>query len=94
MPDGSARTRLEGTRKKENVMKRQQLSLYAIALAILIVGLAFAGVPVQTMLFGLIVLACPLMMMFMMGGHGGHGGGDQNPGQSGAHEHDPTSGRR
>ena len=52
-------------------MKRQHLGLYAIALAILIVGLAFAGVPVQTMLFGLLALACPLMMIFMMGGHGG-----------------------
>ncbi|SFR28137.1 Protein of unknown function [Lentzea waywayandensis] len=56
-------------------MKRQHLGLYAIALAILIVGLAFAGVPLQTMLFGLFVLACPLMMMFMMRGHGG--GSDQ-----------------
>ncbi|MBM7864607.1 DUF2933 domain-containing protein [Lentzea nigeriaca] len=52
-------------------MKRYHFGLYAIALAILIVGLAFAGVPVQTMLLGLFVLACPLMMMFMMGGHGG-----------------------
>ncbi|MGI5132821.1 DUF2933 domain-containing protein [Pseudonocardia sp. CA-107938] len=29
----------------------------------------------QTILFGLLVLACPLMMMFMMGGHGGSPGG-------------------
>ena len=58
-------------------MKRQHLGLYAIALAILIVGLAFAGVPVQTMLLGLLVLACPLMMMFMMGGHSGRGRSDQ-----------------
>jgi hypothetical protein len=67
-------------------MKRQHLGLYAIALAILIVGLAFAGVPVQTMLFGLLVLACPLMMMFMMRGHGG--GSEQRK-----HDHD-TTGRR
>ncbi|MET8759440.1 DUF2933 domain-containing protein [Lentzea sp. NPDC004782] len=58
-------------------MKRKQPGLYAIALAVLIVGLAFAGVPLQTVLFGLLVLACPLVMMFMMGGHGGHGGSDQ-----------------
>ncbi|MFD8496069.1 DUF2933 domain-containing protein [Amycolatopsis sp. NPDC059657] len=50
-------------------MKRQNLPLYAIALAILIVGLTFAGVPVQTILVGLLALACPLMMLFMMGGH-------------------------
>jgi hypothetical protein len=77
-------------------MKRQQLPLYAIALAILVVGLAFAGVPVITLLVGLAVLACPLMMMFMMGGHGGHGGSGQHtdgPGEHG-HEHRPTSGQR
>jgi|SoiMethySBSTD1v2_1073268.scaffolds.fasta_scaffold193182_4 DUF2933 family protein len=64
-------------------MKREHLPLYAIAPAILIVGLAFAGVPVQTILFGLLVLACPLMMLFMMGGHGGPGGhgGDAGPSQ-------------
>ncbi|MFJ8962697.1 DUF2933 domain-containing protein [Lentzea sp. NPDC102401] len=64
-------------------MKRQHLGLYAIALAIVIVGLLFAGVPLQTMLFGLLVLACPLMMMFMMRGHGG--GSDQQE-----HEHHTT----
>jgi hypothetical protein len=55
-------------------MKRRHLGLSAIALAVLIVGPAFAGVPLTTMLVGLLVLACPLMMMSMMGGHGGHGG--------------------
>jgi hypothetical protein len=68
-------------------MKRQHLGLYAIALAILIVGLASAGVPLTTMLFGLVVLACPLMMMFMMGGHGG-GSSDRD------HDHHhPPAGR-
>ena len=57
-------------------MKRQHLGLYAMGLAILIAGLAVAGVPLQTMLLGLLVLACPLMMMFMIGGHGGRGGRD------------------
>ena len=59
-------------------MKRQ-LPLYVIALAILIVGLAAAGVPADTLLLGLLVLACPLMILFMMAGmHGGHGeSGDQ-----------------
>lgn len=59
-------------------MKVQHLGLYAIALAILVVGLAFAGVPLQTILFGLLVLACPLMMMFMMGGHGKSGDQDRD----------------
>lgn len=56
-------------------MKCRHLALYAIALSILVVGLAIAGVPGQTMLFALLALACPLMMVFMMGGgHGGSGG--------------------
>ena len=68
---------LEALEHEEDAVKRKQLGLYAIALAILIVGLAFAGVPLQTMLFGLAVLACPLMMIFMMGGYGGRGGSDE-----------------
>lgn len=69
-------------------MKRQHLGLYAVALAILIVGLAYAGVPLTTILIGLVVLTCPLMMLFMMGGHGGHSGsGDQD------RHHHHTSGR-
>jgi hypothetical protein len=56
-------------------MKRQPWGLYAIAAAILVVGLIAFGVPANTLLFGAFVLVCPLMMMFMMGGmHGGHGG--------------------
>lgn len=31
-----------------------------------------AGAPVTSLLYGLLFLACPLMMIFMMGGHG-HG---------------------
>ncbi|MFI9811875.1 DUF2933 domain-containing protein [Saccharothrix variisporea] len=72
-------------------MKRRQMPLYAIALAILVVGLAFTGVPVQTILVGLLVLACPLMMLFMMGGHGGS---DREVGRSDEHRPGPTSGQR
>ena len=46
-------------------MKQEHLPLYAIALAILVVGLAFVGVPIETILIGLVVLACPLMMLSM-----------------------------
>jgi hypothetical protein len=77
-------------------MKPQHLPLYAIALAVLIVGLAVAGVSVQTILFSLLVLACPLMM-FMMGGHGGHGGhggSDRQPGGPGDRWRGPTAGQR
>ena len=52
-------------------MKREQLPFYAIALAVLIVGLVYAGVPLSTLVVLPLVLACPLMMMFMMRGMGG-----------------------
>lgn len=60
-------------------MRRPPWGLYAIALAILVVGLLAFGVPANTLLFAAFVLVCPLMMMFMMSGmHGGHdsAGGD------------------
>jgi hypothetical protein len=44
-------------------------------LAIVAVGLVVMGVRPSTVLFAVAVLACPLMMLFM---HGGHGGGDQH----------------
>ena len=52
-------------------MKKEQLPRYAIALAVLVVGLAVAGVPLASLLFVPLVLACPLMMIFMMRGMGG-----------------------
>lgn len=62
---------------KGPAMKRQQWGLYAVALAILVVGLVWAGVPASTLLIAALVLVCPLMMFFMMRGmdHGGHGDG-------------------
>jgi hypothetical protein len=69
-------------------MKRQQWGLYAIALAILIVGLIALGVPAQWLLFAAVALACPLMMIFMHGDHGGHGGTDQ---KTDDHDHHATS---
>ncbi len=54
-------------------MKTRNMALYAIALAILIVGLAFAGVPASTLLVAALVLACPLMMLVMMSGMRGSG---------------------
>ena len=63
-------------------MMRQHLPYYAIAAAILIVGLAAFGVPVSNLLFLGVILVCPLMMLFMMRGmHGGdsHEHGAQQP---------------
>lgn len=67
--------------------------LYAVAVAIAVVGALWVGVPVDTLALLAIVLACPLMMIFMM--RDMHGGGSQHERPSGRHEepHDPTSGR-
>ena len=79
-------------------MKREQLPIYALALAILVVGLAAVGVPLGTLFFSLAALACPLIMIFMMtdmhGGHGhghGHGRQDDPAARLGGHdEHTPS----
>lgn len=63
-------------------MMRQHLPYYAIAAAILIVGLVALGVPISNLLFLGVVLVCPLMMMFMMRGMGAgttHGKDDDAP---------------
>jgi hypothetical protein len=65
-------------------MKNRNYGLYAVAIAIVVVGAIWAGLPISTLaVFGL-VLVCPLMMFAMMRGMGGsgmggmHGGGDRN----------------
>ncbi|MGW0751127.1 hypothetical protein [Streptomyces sp. NPDC002587] len=48
--------------------------LYAVAIAIALVGALALGVPVGTLVVIAIVAVCPLMMFFMMRGmHGGDG---------------------
>ncbi|MFF9194282.1 DUF2933 domain-containing protein [Streptomyces sp. NPDC014779] len=57
-------------------MKQNQWGLYAIAVAIAIVGALALGVPVGTLAILGVALACPLMMFFMMRGmhdQSGHG---------------------
>ncbi|HEX6074807.1 MAG TPA: DUF2933 domain-containing protein [Micromonosporaceae bacterium] len=56
-------------------MTRQHLPIYALAVAIAFVGALWAGVSIGTLLFVAAVLACPLMMIFMM--RDMHGGGAQ-----------------
>ncbi len=61
---------------------------------VMVVALLF-GVPLQSALFFGILLACPLMMIFMMGGHSaGHGHGqsdgkDTKNQQAGEHSTQP-----
>ncbi len=77
-------------------MKREQLPLYAIALAVLVVGLALAGVPLGTLLVLPLILVCPLMMFFMMRGmgHGGTSGeDDQAAGRQDLHDRHDAAGK-
>ncbi|ADU09734.1 DUF2933 domain-containing protein [Micromonospora aurantiaca] len=64
---------------------RRHLPLYVTALVILIAGALAIGVPARSVAYGLLALACPLMMLFMHGGHGdhsGHSGGSERRGPS------------
>ena len=77
-------------------MRREQLPLYAIALALLVVGLAFAGVPLGTVLVLPLILVCPLMMIFMMRGmdHAGTSQEDDQSSEQGElRDHHDASGR-
>jgi hypothetical protein len=73
-------------------MKREHLPIYALALAVLIVGLAATGVSVTSLIVPLLVLACPVMMFFMMRGmHGGaHGESSPDPAEKRHDEHHPS----
>jgi hypothetical protein len=59
-------------------MKRQHFGWYAVAVAAIVIAAVALGVPSSTIFLGLALLACPLMMMFMMGGHGGGSGRESN----------------
>ena len=63
----------------------------AAGLAVVAVGLVIMGVRPSTLLFGAVVLACPLMMLFM---HGGRDGRDQHSRRLEVEEphHEPTLG--
>jgi hypothetical protein len=65
-------------------MKRQHMMWYVAALIAGIVTALALGAPASTVLLALVVLACPLMMMFMMGNM--HGGGPRSgAGQDDSH---------
>jgi hypothetical protein len=71
-------------------MKRQQWGLYAVVLAILVVGLVWAGVPASTLLIAALVLVCPVMMFFMMRGMHGNDSGSMS-GHNTDHQHHDAS---
>ena len=65
-------------------MKPQHVMWYVAALIAGVVTALALGAPASTVLPALVVLACPLMMMFMMGNM--HGGGPRSgTGQDDSH---------
>lgn len=56
--------------------RNPNFGLYAVAVAIGVGGALWVGVPAGTLAVLAVALACPLMMMLMMGGM--HGGGDHH----------------
>jgi hypothetical protein len=68
-------------------MSSRNYGLYAVALAIVVVGALWLGVPVNTLLLLGVVLVCPLMMLFMMRGMHGEGS-DQRPPERQDRPHD------
>ena len=67
-------------------MKRQHMMWYVAALIAGVVTALALGAPASTVLLALVVLACPLMMMFMMGNM--RGGGPRSG--TGQDDSDPT----
>jgi hypothetical protein len=67
-----------------------KFGLYAVAVAIVVLGALWFGVPAGTLVVLGVALACPVMMMFMMGGM--HGGGDHP--MSGGHDRDDHESHR
>lgn len=67
--------------------KNPNYGLYAVAIAIAVVGALWLGLPIGTLALLGIVLACPLMMMFMM--RGMHGGDDHSEHGDSGHQHAP-----
>lgn len=56
-------------------MRSRNFGLYAVALAAVVVGALWAGLPVASLGYFAFILVCPLMMFFMMRGmHGGQHG--------------------
>ena len=67
--------------------KNPNYALFAVAVAVAVVGALWAGLPLATLALLAVVLACPLMMILMM--RGMHDGSNGNgPGHQGPEERD------
>lgn len=67
-------------------MRPQHIAWYALAAAALAITAIALGVKVSTVLLLAVVLACPLMMMFMM--DGGHSYGSTDDSTETREDHD------
>jgi hypothetical protein len=63
-------------------MKMTNMKWLVVGAPIALVALVSAGIPLASLLPFAIVLACPLMMMGMHGGHGNHGMKNEVPNKS------------
>ena len=70
-------------------MQHDRIPTYLLAAAAIAAVLAIVGVPLAALLPYALLLACPLMMIFMMRGMTGMGSGRENHTGHGC-EHDPT----
>jgi hypothetical protein len=77
-------------------MNTRNYGQYAIAVAIVLVGVLALGMPLGTLIWLALVAACPLMMFFMMRGMHGrdmHGGHDRETrDEDPLHKHDHHTG--
>lgn len=69
-------------------MTRDKMPTLVLAGAIVVGAAVLAGVPLASLLFPLILLACPLMMIFMMRGmnHGDGSSGQDSGHGAGCHD--------
>jgi hypothetical protein len=80
-------------------MNKHNYGKCAIAVAIVVVGALALGAPPATLVWLALVVACPLMMFFMMRGmhdqgmHGGHGHADRDEDPLHKHDHHTGPGR-
>lgn len=75
----------------EDPVHGKMMSYLVVAGAAIVVGLLVAGTPARSALPLLLVLACPLMMIFMMRGMGGHNHGQSTPQDQPAREETPQT---
>lgn len=70
----------------------KHLTYMLIGGAVVFGVLLLIGTPLQSALLLGVLLACPLMMVFMMGGHGSHGA-DNGENRTGADRRNERDGR-